>query len=452
MRADTVTSDGEVTIDFSHITENPLINGIEIVKDSGPTNFSNPVPIYRIHAGGQEIAATDGVAANWLEDDSDTVGTGGAFRTGGNAADWGQGSPWDGTVGPTVPSYAPSALFTSERWAPQTYTFPVNPGTQLTVNLFMANNCGCTASAGQRIFNVAIDGQPVLSNYDIVADVGNLTGEMKSFPVTAPASGLVTVALTNGPADNAVINGLEVDQDAASPVLPSSNVDQFNYRQFDGTNVGAEVTPNTGISWGSIRGAFTLNGELIYGKTDGNLYERTYNGSTFGSEVLLDPWNDPYWQNIQTGSGQTYQGAESTFGSEIPSVTSMFFTNGRLYYTLAGDTSMHWRWFESDDGVVGSDEFTVSDGNNWSDVAGAFLSGNTLYYADRGTGDLSSIGWSGTQATGAATVVDSTQDWASRGMFMLAYATNPNQPPVAAFTATCSAMSTACTLDASASR
>ncbi len=93
----------------------------------------------------------------------------------------------------------------------------------------------------------------------------------------------------------------------------------------------------------------------------------------------------------------------------------------------------------------------MNDGENWSDVAGAFLSGNTLYYADKATGELFSIAWNGTQATGSPSVADTSTDWASRGIFMLADATNPNQPPVAGFLATCSTTSTACTMDASAS-
>jgi hypothetical protein len=460
MRSDTVTSDGEVTIDLSHEVENPLIDGIEIVKDSGPTSFTPPVPIYRVNAGGEKLAATGGAAADWLADNVATVGTGTSVRSGSaNASFWSE--PWTGTLNSSVPPSTPANLFGSEDWDSGSssdssdlgYSFPVAAGTPVTVKMFFANNCGCTSSPGQRVFNVLVDGQPVpsLTNYDIVADVGNDVGTMKSVDVTAPASGLVTVAFTHGSSDNPLINGIEVDQDGATPAAPVTNVDRFSYRHFDGTTAGAEQQLTTGISWGSIRGAFTANGEIFYGKTDGNLYERTFDGTTFGSEVELDPWNDPRWDNVQTGSGQTYQGTASTFTTEIPSVTSMFFTNGRLYYTLAGDPVMHWRWFEPESGIVGSDEFSVSDGNNWSDVAGAFLAGNTLYYADKATGALSSIGWSGTQPSGSPTVVDGSQNWASRGIFMLADATNPNQPPVAAFTATCSTTSTACTFDASAS-
>jgi PKD repeat protein len=449
MRDTVVTSDGEVEVDLTHEIENPAIDGIEIVKQSAPTAF--PAALYRVNSGGGQINATDGSPANWLADNSDTVGTGTPVRSGGNVAGW--ADPWDGTRDAALPAFAPTQLFSSERWAPHSYTFPVDPGTPLTVHLFFANNCDCTSSATQRIFNVAIDGQSVMSDYDIVADVGNKVGEMKSFDVTAPASGQVTVDLTNGSADNAVINGIEVDQTAAAPVQPpgTTNVDRFSYRHFDGTTTGPSTSLNSGISWGSIRGAFTVNGEIVYGRPDGFLYERSFNGSTFGSEVKLDPYHDPFWDNVDTGSGQTYTGAMSDFANEIPSVTSMFFTKGRLFYTLAGDSAMHWRWFEPDSGTVGSDEFQTSDGMDWSHVAGAFLSGNTLYFADKPSGSLSSVGWDGSQATGSPTVVNTSTDWASRGIFMLADATNPNQSPNANFTATCSANNNACTIDASGS-
>jgi PKD repeat protein len=458
MRDETVTSDGEVDIDFTHEVENPLIDGIEIVEKSAPTTY--PTPIYRINAGGEKIPATDGTAADWLADNSYGVGSGTAFRSGAaNFAYWGE--PWAGNVSASVPSSTPTNIFASEDWDSGSttnsndlhYSFPVAPGTPVTVKMFFANNCGCTSGVGQRVFNVLVDGQavPALTNYDIVQDVGNMVGTMHSVDVTAPASGNVTIDFTHTNQDNPLINGIEVDQDGATPTSPTQNVDQFSYRHFDGTTPGAVQQLNTGISWGSIRGAFTVNGEIIYGMADGNLYERTFDGSNLGQQVELDPYDDPYWDQVQTGSGQTYQGQRSDMSAEMSSVSSMFFTNGRLYYTLAGSSAMHWRWFEPESGVVGSDEFTTTDSNNWSNVAGAFLSGNTLYYADKTTGDLSSIAWNGTQATGSPTVVDTTQDWASRGMFMLADATNPNQPPVANFTATCSTTSTACTIDPTAS-
>ena len=105
----------------------------------------------------------------------------------------------------------------------------------------------------------------------------------------------------------------------------------------------------------------------------------------FGPAVAIDPYDDPIWDNVATGSGQTYDGVKSNFYAEMPSLTSIFYTAGRVYYTLAGKTHMFWRWFEPDSGVMGADEFTTTDTLNWSHVTGAFLSGGTLYFADSTT-------------------------------------------------------------------
>jgi hypothetical protein len=235
----------------------------------------------------------------------------------------------------------------------------------------------------------------------------------------------------------------------------TGNTDRFSVRHFNGTTAGTETTRTTGVAWSAIRGAFTVNGEMVYGKSDGKLYERSFDGTTVGPEVALDPYDDPAWDNVQTGSGQTYQGtAPSLFGTEMTNVTSMFYTDGRLYYTDAGVKGMHWRWFEPDSGIVGADEFTTNDTNSWANVAGAFLSGNTLYFADKSSGQLKSVAWSGTRPTGTSQVVPTGQtDWASRGMFLLTDTGVPqNQPPVASFTSSCSSTDDSCTFDASSSR
>jgi PKD repeat protein len=234
-------------------------------------------------------------------------------------------------------------------------------------------------------------------------------------------------------------------------VSPTS--DRFASREFDGTTVGTEQAEDSaGIDWSTVHGAFDLDGEVIYGKSDGSLDERTFDGTTFGPEVTLDPYDDPTWDDVGTGSGQTYQGVASNFSAELSStsapVTSMFFSNGRLFYTLAGDSSLYWRWFELDSGVVGSAEFTVSSPTDFSDVAGAFLSGDQLYYADQTDGELHAVGWTGSAPTGDSVVVDTSTDWASDGLFLLSSTTNPTPTPTAAFTATCSASGPTCSYTA----
>jgi hypothetical protein len=255
--------------------------------------------------------------------------------------------------------------------------------------------------------------------------------------------------------------GGETLPDESTPALPgrvyeagdamsgASDPDRLVFREFDGSTAGAAVPlDNSGIAWGSVDGAFDVAGSVIYGEPDGNLYERSFDGTTFGPQVELDPWNDPTWDDVQTGSGQTYQSQPSSFSAEIPTVTAMFFSKGRLFYTQTGVSAMHWRWFEPESGVIDTREHTVKSGNlDWSDVAGAFLAGKHLYLADRSTGRLSKVKWKGKKPKGSPTVVGGSSDWASRGLFALSQSTNPGPAPVAAFSAHCG-HGAKCTFDA----
>jgi hypothetical protein len=113
---------------------------------------------------------------------------------------------------------------------------------------------------------------------------------------------------------------------------------------------------------------------------------------------------------------------------------------------------MFYRYFTPDSGVVGADQFTVNDGGlNWSNTAGAFVTGSTLYYVNKADGVLRQIPWSATGATGTSTVVDSTNNWASHGLFLSSDVVRVNKPPVAAFTGTCGSGTLNCSFDAGAS-
>jgi PKD repeat protein len=218
---------------------------------------------------------------------------------------------------------------------------------------------------------------------------------------------------------------------------------------WDGSSAPGTPTAVSGVDWSTARGVFQVNNQVYYGSTDGNFYQRSFTGTTFGPAVAIDPYDDPTWDNVQTGSGQTYQGAKSSFYSEMSSLTSMFYSNGRVFYTLSGSSHMFWRWFEPDSGVMGADEFTTTDANDWSHVAGAFLSGSTLYFADSTTKDLFKVPFFGGRASGTPVVADSSIDWSSAGAF-IGPSTGPvNQPPTAAFTASCTTLT--CVFDASAS-
>ena len=64
-------------------------------------------------------------------------------------------------------------------------------------------------SAGQRVFDVSINGVPVLTNFDIVAQAGaKLTAIDKAFPVSV-TGGQINIQFTTV-VDNAKISAIEI--------------------------------------------------------------------------------------------------------------------------------------------------------------------------------------------------------------------------------------------------
>ena len=111
------------------------------------------------------------------------------------------------TSGVTNP--APAAVYQSERYGNSTYTLPnLTAGSQYTVRLHFAELY--QTATGKRVFNVAINGSTVLSNFDIYATAGgNYKAVVREFTATANASGQIVIQLTTV-TDNATIEGIEI--------------------------------------------------------------------------------------------------------------------------------------------------------------------------------------------------------------------------------------------------
>jgi uncharacterized repeat protein (TIGR02543 family) len=104
---------------------------------------------------------------------------------------------------------APQGVYQSERYGNSTYTFPsLTAGAQYTVRLHFAELY--QTATGKRVFNVAINGTAVLSNFDIYATAGgNYRAVLREFTATANSSGQIAVQFTTV-TDNATIEGIEI--------------------------------------------------------------------------------------------------------------------------------------------------------------------------------------------------------------------------------------------------
>lgn len=371
--------------------------------------------LYRVDAGGPQIYATDG-GPDW-------------------AADTGATSPYHGSGGsttsyanqitntdPSLPAGTPLGLFSSIRYGATAspymkWSFPVGAGVSVSVRLFYADRAFPAYTTGQRVFSVTIDNTVVEPSMDIVGSFGYNTAGMKSYPVTS--DGNVDITFTPS-ADSPEIAAIEI-------VRNSVGTDTgIGARTFSGTTAGA-LTPvggADGTPWASMRGAMLIDGQLYYGMTDGNLYTRTFDGTTVGPPSIVNPFNDPLWDGRTTGSGTSvYTGVKSSFYPEIATLAAMYYNGGgKIYYTRTGQTKLFWRWFSPDSKITGADEFTVATSASFANASGVlFMSGAYLYYSTT-NGNLDRIGWTGTTTSGTATVVSGPavdgQNWASNGAFI----------------------------------
>jgi PKD repeat protein len=233
-------------------------------------------------------------------------------------------------------------------------------------------------------------------------------------------------------------------------------------RFLSGSTAGAEeVVPAGGVAWSSARGAFMAGGTLFYGAPNAAgtwyLWRRTFDGTTYGGAEAIDPYNDPYWSTIATGSqrnGQPiyYRGVRPTFYGQLSSITGMFFRDGRIYYTRSGSSQLSYRAFSVDSGIVGEVEYPVVSSSQFADVSGMFVSGDGLYWASTQYGELRRVALvngvpSGTVTVAAAGPRSGGPDWRTRAMFL--GPGGPNQAPTASFDFSCEGL--ACVFDAAAS-
>ena len=145
--------------------------------------------------GGADISAGGPAAAPFVADEDFTGGATAATTTAIT------------TTGITNP--APQSVYQHNRYGNFTYTIPgLTPGASYNVRLDFAEEYWTTA--GSRTFNVLINGNQVLTNFDIFATAG---GEFKavaeSFTATASSAGAITIQFVTVK-DNAQVNGIEI--------------------------------------------------------------------------------------------------------------------------------------------------------------------------------------------------------------------------------------------------
>jgi hypothetical protein len=107
----------------------------------------------------------------------------------------------------TVP---PQTVLQSQRYGSFTYTIPgYTAGTSHTVTLYFVESY--VTAAGQREFNVLINGTQVLTNYDVYAAAGGqFKAVEKSFTTTANSSGDIVIEFSPGAVQSPMVSGIAI--------------------------------------------------------------------------------------------------------------------------------------------------------------------------------------------------------------------------------------------------
>ncbi|WP_425397843.1 malectin domain-containing carbohydrate-binding protein [Aeoliella sp.] len=154
--------------------------------------------VYRVNAGGSPI----GGDPNW-------TGDGGFVNSGSKTYSTSHGIDMSHA---SLPAEVPESLFKSERYDPggggeMEWDFDVEAGQYYEVRLYFADTYTGTFGVGKRVFDVAIDGNIVLDDYDIYAKVGGYAGVMESFVIQSDGNIDIDFFHEN---QNPTIKGIEI--------------------------------------------------------------------------------------------------------------------------------------------------------------------------------------------------------------------------------------------------
>ncbi len=169
------------------------------------------------------------------------------------------------TIPASVTNAAPAAVYQSARQGTVTYTIPdLTAGASYTVRLHFAELY--FSAAGDRVFNVAINGTAVLTNFDIYATAkANFTAVVEQFTATANSSGDIVIAFTNGTIDQPMIEGIEVlgGSSTSCTTIPSAPT---------GLTATTSSSSTIGLSWSAVTppANCSISSYSVYGGTTAN--------------------------------------------------------------------------------------------------------------------------------------------------------------------------------------
>jgi glucuronoarabinoxylan endo-1,4-beta-xylanase len=221
---------------FTYSLTGPSVTSFVAVNNGGtpvPTFTSTPAPptptpivasTWRVNAGGPSYTSSS-TGFVWSADEN--------FNGGSTIS---EGTTIAGTNDPT--------LYDTQRYGSSfSYSFNV-PAGSYQVSLLFAETYSGDFAAGDRVFNVAINGVTVLTNFDVYAQVGGNTADLQVLNNIAPSGGVITITFTGTTSTdtNAMVDAIQI--------IPMPSVTSTPTSTF--TRTATATTTRTSTSTASV--------------------------------------------------------------------------------------------------------------------------------------------------------------------------------------------------------
>lgn len=311
-----------------------------------------PVPVsqstWRVRCGGDDY--TDSQGNLWQ---ADTNFTGGL-----------PAPPSTATGGTVLPSQSDHTLYEYERYGDTnagttlTYTFNVSANENYQVRMKFAENYW--TATGKRQFNVAINGNTVLTNFDVFTDSGGqfIADDKVYDNIFSGPAGTITIVLSPGNADVPEIDAIQILPEFSTPPSPTctytTTPTPTPYCSVPLDSFAACSTVNRwGGGWYDYADAVTTIAPLPFSLTTGG-----YSGSSGCSDLI---------SGTEDSNSGAYAGTGTKLNSAGTSVDLSSYIGVQFYAKGDGNTY----WFQAlEPGITDSDYFgrAFTASTTWTQV------------------------------------------------------------------------------------
>ncbi len=249
--------------------------------------------LYRINVGGPATPSADATPLGWSADQGNFTSANNSqylvAMTGGNSIYKGDAPNAHGgpiiTTDPSVPTSAPAGIFFTERYdldsnPEMKWEFPIAPGTEVQVTLLFAELYGPVDAAGQRIFDVSLEGTvlPAFDGIDPIAIAGPKGAFSRSATLTV-TDGTLDIEFLHTGNDNPALKGIQIcgisaPADDTPPVITLLGDNPLEL-QVGATYTEPGATATDDVD-GDLTAAIVVAGDAVDTSVDGT-YVVTYN-------------------------------------------------------------------------------------------------------------------------------------------------------------------------------